>query len=55
MARLVEHVFVIKVSQLQKDAVGTDTPGFLSEDFESTLELLVQELVGSALVEIQEQ
>lgn len=51
MASMIEEVVVIKVSRLVKD--GTGTVPVLSKDVLESLEAVVQELVGHALVEVQ--
>ena len=51
MASMIEEVVVIKVSRLVKDGAVSDTA--LSKDVLESLEAVVQELVGSALVEVQ--
>lgn len=52
MAKILEEIVVIKVSKLAKDS-DTSTDGILSKDASSSLEQIVQELVGTdAIVEI---
>lgn len=49
MAKIIEDIVIIKLSKLVKDNEETHT-GFLSDDALASLEVVVQELVGSNVI-----
>lgn len=51
MASMIEEVVVIKVTRLVKD--GVSSIPLLDKETLSSIEAVMQELVGSALVELQ--
>jgi len=49
MAKIIEDIIIIKLSKLVKDN-EQDHAGFLSDDALASLEVVVQELVGSNVI-----